>query len=73
MSKWTSLAIQIQQIKCEQADLNGDIFNLDVLPLASAKLLERHELSSRLVNRHRLGIEYKRFDAFFEALGMESA
>ncbi len=53
------LAVKIEQIESKDADSNLDVFDLDVLALAPAQLLEGHKLASTLVYGNGLGVEYE--------------
>ena len=64
----TYLAVQIKEIKREQAHAHFDVLHLDVLAFAPREFLEWEELRGVLVYSHRLGIEDESLRALFDTL-----
>jgi hypothetical protein len=56
------LSIEEQQIKCKDADLDLDIFGLDILPLARHQLLEWENLLVDSVPSNSLTIQNETID-----------
>lgn len=64
----TYLAVQVEQIKREQVNLDLDVFDLDVLALARAQLLELEQALLLGVPRDGFGVNDERLGSFLDAL-----